>query len=88
MSIINLTVHKNNKTQRERKMSRKTIVGTAKDMANTECVAGFYFVSWDEKGNRYQDRFHDPKGGVGKSSLPNFVEGCARRMINNIDRDE
>ena len=85
VNVVNLTVHKNNQIQRARKSSRRVLVGAAKDMANTECVAGFYLVSWDERGVNYQDRLHDPKGSVSLSALPSFIEGCARRMITDID---
>ena len=88
MRVVNLTVHRNNRQQRERKKSRKVLVGAAKDMANSECVAGFYLVSWDESGDRFTDRYHDPKGAVGRNSLPSYVEGSARRLITERDREE
>jgi len=88
MSVVNLTVHKNNRQQRERKISRKTLIGAAKDMANSECVAGFFIVSWDEDGKNYENRFYDPKAVKGISGLPDYVAGCARRLVTSIDGEE
>ena len=87
MKVVNLSVHKNNLAQRQRKQSRKTMITTVKGMASTDCVEGFYFISWDKNGS-YQDRLHDPKGIVGKSSLSAFVAGSATRTINEIDNED
>ena len=88
MNIVNLTVHKNNRQQRERKINRKTLIRAARDMANSECVAGFFIVSWDEDGKNYENRYYDPKAVKGMSALPDYVAGCERRLVTSIDCEE
>ena len=83
--VVNLTVHKNNKRQRTRKNNRKTMISEAKNMANSECVAGFYFVSWNETGVKHTDSLYDPLGAVGLNQLSTFVGGSAQRKVNEID---
>jgi len=87
-NIVNLSVHKNNSAQRKRKQNRKVMLNCVKDMASSECVSGFYFISWDEEGTYFQDRLHDPEAAIGKNMLPSYVSGAIQRMINAIDNED
>lgn len=83
-NTVSLSVHKNNVEQKRRKQRRKTMKLSAKNLAATDCIEGYFFVSWNKKG-AYQLRFHDPDGIVGRNNLPSYVEGTARRTIAELD---
>lgn len=59
----------------------------AKSLSKSDCIEGFFFVSWDEKG-RYQTRLYDPRAAIGKNQLPSFVNGAAARLIGDIDAED
>ena len=84
-NTVSLSVHKNNLEQRRRKQRRHTMKLSAKNMSHTDCVEGYFFISWNKQG-AYQHRFHDPDGVIGRSNLAAFVEGSARRVVDELDR--
>ena len=85
--LVNLSVHKNNKVQKKRKQNRKTMISAVKDMSNSTCVAGFYFISWNEKGDYHQDRLYDPEAALGLNQIPSYVSGAIQRAVNERDSE-
>lgn len=85
--VVNFSVHKNNRQQRERKLSRKQMISSVKGLAQSDCVDGFYFVSWNSEGF-YRDVLHDPKAIVGRNRLSSYVGGSAQRLVNQIDLED
>ncbi len=86
-NTVSLSVHKNNSEQKRNKRNRQKILEAAKYLKTTQCTEGFFFVSWD-KNSTYQTQFYDPRGTVGKSQLPDFIRGCASRLVGDIDADD
>jgi len=86
-NTVSLSVHKNNLEQKRNKYNRQRIVDAAKYLKQSTSTEGFFFVSWD-KGGGYHTQFHDPQAVIGKSSLPDFVGGCASRLIGDIDAED
>lgn len=85
--VVNLSVHKNNKEQRRKKELRHSLISSAKELSHTQCVEGYFLLSWDKDGT-YQTRLHDPEGAIGLSMLPSFVSGCAQRAVSEVDLDD
>jgi len=50
MKIVKLSVHKNNKQQRESKQLRTKAVRMFKDCINQQNVSGYAIVTWDRDG--------------------------------------
>lgn len=84
VKLISLSVHKNNKAQRKRKRRRKSMISSVKLLTQTDFVEGYFFVSWNSGGD-YQVSMSDPDRVIGYSSLPDYIGGCARRTITELD---
>lgn len=84
---ISLSVHKNTLEQRRRKLCRKIMVDSARDLSNSATNAGFYIVAWDKDG-QWRSDYHDPQHIIGRSALPNYVAGVAARFVGQLDRKD
>lgn len=62
------------------------MVSASKSMVQTDCVEGYFFLSWNKDGD-YQVRTNDPDRVIGYSRLPDYVNGCARRTITDLDKE-
>ena len=84
---ISLSVHKNTLEQRRRKLCRKRMVDSAKDLSHSATYAGFFIVAWDKDGQWRAD-YYDPQRIVGRSTMPNYVAGVAARYVAQLDRKD
>ena len=84
--VVRLSVHKNNRAQRKKKIMRKEMINSARELSQGSCISGYCFVSFSNGG--YEARYHDPDGIVKTSDLPTYLKNVMRREIGFIDRDK
>ena len=84
---VSLSVHKNTLEQRRRKLCRKRMVDSAKDLSHSATNAGFFIVAWDKDGQWRAD-YHDPQRIIGRRAMPNYAAGTAARFAAQLDRKD
>ena len=82
---VSLSVHRNNRAQREAKRIRAMLKDDVKAIAAMPNIAGYAVVAWDtERGNRSD--FYTPRDGpMPSSAMPDYVRVALLREIIKAD---
>lgn len=82
---VSLSVHRNNRAQREAKRVRQLLKGDMKLIAQTRGIAGYAIVGWDSE-RTYKAAFYTPrKGPMPSSAMPDYVKNSLLRELINVD---
>ena len=82
---VSLSVHRNNRTQREAKRVRQFLKGDVKALASMKNIAGYAVVSWDGDRNYLANWYAPLDGPMPGSSMPDFVKVSLLREIIKAD---
>ena len=83
--VVSLSVHRNNRAQREAKRIRSMLKNDVKTIAAIPNIAGYAVVAWDM--NRHASvNWYTPHGGVMPgSAMPEYVKVSLMREIVKVD---
>lgn len=85
MTIVKLSVHKNNKWQRERRALRKDAVDSVKKLVNNPDIAGYAIVAWSETGERSGSWKITSKSMIRPHQMPDY---CKHALSSELHEDE
>lgn len=86
--VLSLSVHKNNKAQRERKMVREMMRQSAHNMAKDPDIAGYAFVSWNSE-MAFNCAWHCADASpIRGNMLPTFVSHAIIRRMCLSDAED
>jgi|TARA_R110000822_G_C15145466_1_gene476672 hypothetical protein len=86
MTVVNLSVHKNNKWQRERKALRKDAVDNIKRLVNNRDVAGYVIVVWSEAGERRVNWEVTSKSKIRPFQMPDYCKHALGSELHENER--
>ncbi len=82
---VSLTVHRNNRDQRERKRVRTMFRDDVKKISAIPDIAGYAVVAWD-KDRGYQANWYTPKDGpMPGAAMPDFIRFSLQKEITKAD---
>ncbi len=83
--VVSLSVHRNNRVQREAKRIRSMLKNDVKTIAAMPNIAGYAVVVWDmNRGARVE--WYTPHGGVMPgSAMPEYVKVSLMREMVKVD---
>jgi len=88
MPVVKLSVHKNNKKQRERKELRKRAIVELKDCLKQENLSGYSIVAWDEDKQSITAWGMLGDSPVEASDIPRFFKRRLNRSLAQRDIDD
>lgn len=82
-TLVNLTVHRNNRAQRAAKECRRELLSCARELSNTKDLVGFAIVIWDKDwGHRTKWCSGDVMPG---NALPEYIKNALLRDMATGD---
>ncbi len=85
---VSLSVHRNNRAQREAKRIRRMLKDDMKDLTAMPDIAGYAVVAWDT-GRKSRAKWYTPKEGpVSLAVMPEHVKVTLLRIIGKTDTYE
>ena len=82
---VSLSVHRNNRAQREAKRIRSALKVDAKTLASWPGLAGYAVVVWDHDRNSKAEWFVPGSGPIPASVMPEHVKITLLRLIAQRD---
>ena len=84
MKVVKLSMHKNNKKQREAKEFRKNAIRNFKNAVNIHDTIGYAFLSWNENGDMSTSYSVPEESPFPTQTLPEVVKFA---FIERLTRD-
>lgn len=88
MSVVKLTVHKNNMMQRKKKQLRAKAVERAKECVKSADIAGFCVIGWDKNGNTKVSWRIEDESPFRLCQVPFLMDQSITRTVAQLDREE
>ena len=82
---VSLSVHRNNRAQREAKRIRTMLKGDVKEIASMPNIAGYAVVAWDTERGYRADWYTPRDGPMPNSAMPEYVKVSLLRDIVKAD---
>ena len=82
---VSLSVHKNNRVQREAKRIRQLMKDDVKALASMKNIAGYAVVTWDRNRNYLADWYAPLDGPMPGGAMPDYVRVSLLREIIKAD---
>ena len=87
MTVVRLSVHKNNKKPRERKALRKLAVAEMKECMKSGNISGYCIVSWDDDKTNHTAWDMLNNSPIAPWEIPRFFANKITRSIHSLDID-
>ena len=88
MSVVKLSVHKNNMHQRAKKQLRQHASLNTKKCVNMPEVAGYCTIAWCADGSANMAWQITGQSGIRIADVPAFLSHAITRQLNLIDKDK
>lgn len=87
MSVVKLSVHKNNKMQKEKKRLRNSAKNDIRQMLSPENVAGYCIVTWSKDREASAAWNSTSESDVYSQDIPKFIKSTVRRIntLNDVE---
>jgi hypothetical protein len=82
---VSLSVHRNNRAQREAKRTRSMLKDDVKTIAAMPNIAGYAVVAWDKDRGYDANWFAPHDGRIPSGAMPEYVKVCLLREITKSD---
>ena len=82
---VSLSVHKNNRAQREAKRVRQFLKDDMREIVKMRDLAGYAVVAWNDKRAYVADFYTPNKGPMPATAMPDYVKNALLRELVKAD---